>query len=87
MDGGKAEGLRRRSCSNFRPNEFGGMLLGADTRPVVTTARVRQRPARTLTTREATDAHLQSILIPGSGPIVIGQAAEFDYSGTQRGAA
>jgi carbamoyl-phosphate synthase large subunit len=26
---------------------------------------------------------LQSILIPGSGPIVIGQAAEFDYSGTQ----
>ncbi len=28
-----------------------------------------------------TDIH--SILIPGSGPIVIGQAAEFDYSGTQ----
>ena len=26
---------------------------------------------------------LQSILIVGSGPIVIGQAAEFDYSGTQ----
>jgi carbamoyl-phosphate synthase large subunit len=26
---------------------------------------------------------LQSILIIGSGPIVIGQAAEFDYSGTQ----
>jgi hypothetical protein len=32
---------------------------------------------------------LQSILILGSGPIVIGQAAEFDDSGTQvaRGAA
>ncbi|HEX9019417.1 MAG TPA: carbamoyl-phosphate synthase large subunit [Anaerolineaceae bacterium] len=28
-----------------------------------------------------TDIH--SILIPGSGPIIIGQAAEFDYSGTQ----
>ncbi len=28
-----------------------------------------------------TDIH--SILIPGSGPIVIGQACEFDYSGTQ----
>src|SRR5512136_1444203 len=28
-----------------------------------------------------TDLH--TILIPGSGPIVIGQAAEFDYSGTQ----
>ena len=26
---------------------------------------------------------LQGILILGSGPIVIGQAAEFDYSGTQ----
>ncbi|QPA31712.1 carbamoyl phosphate synthase large subunit [Thermaerobacillus caldiproteolyticus] len=29
------------------------------------------------------DLTLQSILIIGSGPIVIGQAAEFDYSGTQ----
>jgi carbamoyl-phosphate synthase large subunit len=26
---------------------------------------------------------LKTILVPGSGPIVIGQAAEFDYSGTQ----
>jgi carbamoyl-phosphate synthase large subunit len=26
---------------------------------------------------------LQSIFILGSGPIVVGQAAEFDYSGTQ----
>src|SRR5690625_5769665 len=26
---------------------------------------------------------LQTIMILGSGPIVIGQAAEFDYSGTQ----
>jgi carbamoyl-phosphate synthase large subunit len=26
---------------------------------------------------------LQSVLIIGSGPIVIGQACEFDYSGTQ----
>ena len=24
-----------------------------------------------------------TILIPGSGPIIIGQAAEFDYAGTQ----
>ncbi len=29
------------------------------------------------------DTSLHSILIIGSGPIVIGQAAEFDYSGTQ----
>ena len=27
--------------------------------------------------------HLKSILIIGSGPIIIGQACEFDYSGTQ----
>ena len=26
---------------------------------------------------------LQSVLVIGSGPIVIGQAAEFDYAGTQ----
>ena len=26
---------------------------------------------------------LESVLIIGSGPIVIGQACEFDYSGTQ----
>src|SRR4051812_18693268 len=29
------------------------------------------------------DNSLQSVLIIGSGPIVIGQACEFDYSGTQ----
>ncbi|MDQ1575495.1 MAG: carbamoyl-phosphate synthase large subunit, partial [Microbacteriaceae bacterium] len=26
---------------------------------------------------------IQSVLVIGSGPIVIGQAVEFDYSGTQ----
>ena len=26
---------------------------------------------------------IESILVIGSGPIVIGQAAEFDYAGTQ----
>ncbi len=29
------------------------------------------------------NSKLKSILIIGSGPIVIGQACEFDYSGTQ----
>ena len=29
------------------------------------------------------DRHLQHVLVIGSGPIVIGQACEFDYSGTQ----
>lgn len=27
--------------------------------------------------------NLKKVLIIGSGPIIIGQAAEFDYSGTQ----
>ncbi len=29
------------------------------------------------------DATIKSVLVIGSGPIVIGQACEFDYSGTQ----
>ena len=29
------------------------------------------------------DPSIRSVLIIGSGPIVIGQACEFDYSGTQ----
>lgn len=29
------------------------------------------------------DTSLNKILVIGSGPIIIGQAAEFDYSGTQ----
>ncbi|UCH09132.1 MAG: hypothetical protein JSU61_07755, partial [Fidelibacterota bacterium] len=29
------------------------------------------------------DNSLQSIMILGAGPIIIGQACEFDYSGTQ----
>ncbi|RYD88749.1 MAG: carbamoyl-phosphate synthase large subunit, partial [Sphingobacteriales bacterium] len=29
------------------------------------------------------DPSIKSVLIIGSGPIIIGQAAEFDYSGTQ----
>ena len=29
------------------------------------------------------DTSIKSVLIIGSGPIIIGQAAEFDYSGTQ----
>ena len=31
----------------------------------------------------AKNTEIQTILVIGSGPIVIGQAAEFDYSGTQ----
>ena len=36
---------------------------------------------RLITCLKRTD--IENILVIGSGPIVIGQAAEFDYSGTQ----
>ena len=39
------------------------------------------RPEPTEPMPKRTD--IQTILIPGSGPIVVGQAAEFDYAGTQ----
>ena len=29
------------------------------------------------------DKNIRKVLVIGSGPIVIGQAAEFDYAGTQ----
>ena len=29
------------------------------------------------------DSSIKKVLVLGSGPIVIGQAAEFDYAGTQ----
>ncbi|MFI3250824.1 MAG: hypothetical protein R3Y07_07665, partial [Eubacteriales bacterium] len=29
------------------------------------------------------DLSIKKVLVIGSGPIIIGQAAEFDYSGTQ----
>ena len=29
------------------------------------------------------DASIHKVLVIGSGPIIIGQAAEFDYAGTQ----
>ena len=29
------------------------------------------------------DKSIQKVMVIGSGPIIIGQAAEFDYAGTQ----
>src|SRR5471032_3128088 len=62
-----------------------GCITRARTRSTIPRDRVSARPrnrvscARLMPKR--TDIH--SILIIGSGPIVIGQACEFDYSGTQ----
>ena len=61
------------ACAGPAPRGRAGARANArSTR--IQTQRNRPMPKRT---------DLQSILILGSGPIVIGQAAEFDYSGTQ----
>ena len=52
--------------------DFG--LAGKRPRPGMTTTDTEDMPKRT---------DISSILIIGAGPIVIGQACEFDYSGTQ----
>src|SRR4051795_9219600 len=46
-------------------------------------ARLTLEPTLSTTSFMPRRADLQRILVIGSGPIVIGQAAEFDYSGTQ----
>ena len=55
--------------------------------PAPTTPATCSTSSRALMAGEAADAQArptsQSILLIGSGPIVIGQACEFDYSGTQ----
>ena len=43
--------------------------------------RVKKRPARKHHMPKRQD--ISSIMIIGAGPIIIGQACEFDYSGTQ----
>src|SRR5690606_3527593 len=43
--------------------------------------RLCESPAKRISMPRRTD--IESILIIGAGPIVIGQACEFDYSGTQ----
>jgi len=51
-----------------------GERLPRGSQPAPKQARQPAMPKRT---------DLQTILIIGAGPIVIGQACEFDYSGTQ----
>src|SRR6202008_569034 len=62
-------------------------------RPVACSTTPRPVPARTIPSASSTNSSsclpmprrddLNKILVLGSGPIVIGQAAEFDYSGVQ----
>src|SRR4051794_19060926 len=61
------------SSSAHRPNLHGARAGGLPAR-APTSSTTLSMPRR---------ADLQRILVIGSGPIVIGQAAEFDYSGTQ----
>jgi carbamoyl-phosphate synthase large subunit len=52
-----------------------------DVRPVLAAGAARPGPEEEVAVPKRAD--LRSVLVIGSGPIVIGQACEFDYSGTQ----
>ena len=86
LNDGSVEGLAHRTLPvrsvQFHPegapgpqdnqhvfDEFLELVIGHAVQKVVKVAAVRPRPA--------------SVLVIGSGPIVIGQAAEFDYAGSQ----
>jgi carbamoyl-phosphate synthase large subunit len=86
------EGAFRVVALNFSRRETdgkhiafsGGIFLSFGGKSVFhggTVGSVDRRPARVIFMPKRTDIH--SILIIGAGPIIIGQACEFDYSGTQ----
>ena len=75
VEGLDAARRRRRGTVQYHPEAGPGPAR----RPVPLRPLPRARPARRC--RAATTS--SRILILGSGPIVIGQAAEFDYSGVQ----
>ena len=68
-------GVARDSCGSAGPHRTRGIRIEAH---VLT----NPRPAATIRTMPRRN-DLQKVLIIGSGPIVIGQACEFDYSGAQ----
>ena len=80
---GTAEGLENRDCvssaSSTTPRRAPGPTSRGTCSPGSPTMMDGTRPEVSVPKR--TDIH--SILIIGTGPIVIGQACEFDYSGTQ----
>ena len=84
LNDGSVEGLRHRELPietvQYHPEGAPGPLdaLAVFDRFVAAATTGGSRPA--MTDRAAKPA---SVLILGSGPVVIGQAAEFDYAGTQ----
>src|SRR6185437_4472250 len=79
--GGGAAGFRRPGLLGAVPPGGSGRTTrrGLPVRPVRRTA-WHQEPGEPLMPKRSDIKH---ILVIGSGPIVIGQACEFDYSGTQ----
>src|SRR6201999_2269935 len=75
--GARAQGRHRRN----RPVPPRGRARTQRRTPSVRPVRDRDREGRVNEMPRRDDIH--KILLIGSGPIVIGQAAEFDYSGTQ----
>src|SRR5437660_862957 len=71
---GPSRASRSATCAGRRSNTTPRRDPGPTTRCTYSTGSSKKLPRRE-------DIH--KILLIGSGPIVIGQAAEFDYSGTQ----
>src|SRR5215208_5512798 len=69
--------MRRPSSTTRRP------ALAPTTRGISSTASWRWRARAPLRPRVPRRDDIRKIMLIGSGPIVIGQAAEFDYSGVQ----
>lgn len=79
-------GAKRDSTSlNLQPWPVQLGRRAVDSRAVVKSVRSEQSalPATESTPKRGKRTDLKKILIIGAGPIVIGQACEFDYSGTQ----
>ncbi len=88
LNDGSVEGLRHRSLPietvQYHPEGAPGPLdaLAVFDR-FVAAAAGRNRVTRDASRRPPGRREPASVLILGSGPVVIGQAAEFDYAGTQ----
>ena len=83
--------VKRKSCGGgghpaaslpSRPGSGGGEVTGVDEFPF-TSGIPDVSSLAGHTQRMPKDTSIEKILLIGSGPIVIGQACEFDYSGVQ----
>lgn len=84
---GSVEGLRYAGCPAFStqylPDHRGDSTAGPTPSAPFCPPWLRERKVASMPKRN----DIRRVLVIGSGPIVIGQAAEFDYAGTRPGKA